>query len=135
MAVPESAVYLFGELNVNAEDWSRKATLGQPGNGVYGSGSDVGVYATLGGTTNENSYALQALKGTGTAAIYASGNVHLMDGNVGINTKTPSERLEVAGAVKIGSRPDAGAEPGTLRWNDAAKKLQVWDATQWVNLN
>jgi hypothetical protein len=132
----ETQLYLQGFVNINDQDWSRKAILGNPGTGVYGSGSDCGVYAIIGDqAVSASSYGLKALQGYGTGAIFSQGAVHHMDGNVGIGTQTPKERLEVEGAIKIGSRGNAGAAAGTVRWNAKRVKLQVFDGSQWIDLH
>lgn len=132
----ESQLYLQGFININDQDWSRKAVLGSEGTGVYGSGSNCGVYAIAGQPAPAStSYGLRAVKGDGTGAIYAGGDCHLMEGNLGVGTLTPAEKLEVAGAIKIGSRADAGAQPGTIRWNALSVKLQVFDGSNWVDLH
>jgi hypothetical protein len=51
--------------------------------------------------------------------------------NVGVDVTTPLEKLDVAGAIKIGTTsntPTGGA--GTIRWNGT--EFQGWDGTQWI---
>lgn len=56
------------------------------------------------------------------------------DGNVGIGTITPTEKLEVAGAIKVGS---ASATPtaGTIRFNTTTNKFEGYDGTAWQTFN
>lgn len=128
-------LYLHGFIDLNDQDWTRKAVLGQAGQGVYGSGSDCGVYAIMGAAANTSGYGLKALKGNGKGAVFTQGDVHVTDGKLGIGTQAPAEALDVVGAVKFGPRADAGAAGGTVRWNPALSKLQVFDGAQWANLN
>ena len=129
----KSEVYLEGFINLNDQDWSKKAVLGNTDTGVYGSGSSEGVYAITDGS--EGSYGLKALHGGGKGAIYSQGDVHHMEGLVGIDTEDPKEKLDVQGAIKVGDRDDAGASAGTIRWNSSRSKLQVFDGTNWIDLH
>jgi len=50
------------------------------------------------------------------------------EGAVGVGTYAPQARLDVAGAIRIGSQDDCGAEhAGTLRYNAEAAVLQYCD--------
>lgn len=132
----ESQMYLQGFININDQDPSRKAVLGSEGTGVYGSGSNSGVYAIAGDPNiTETAYGLRAMKGYGTGSIYAEGDFHLMDGCIGVGTLTPKEKLEVNGAIKVGTRDSVGATAGTVRWYPTTAKLQVFDGANWVNLH
>ena len=51
------------------------------------------------------------------------------DGNVGIGTTTPGEKLEVNGAVRIGTTSSTNA--GTIRY--ASNILQGYNGSDWVN--
>ena len=133
MMAKKSELYIEGLINVNDQDWSKKAVLGSPQQGVYGSGSSEGVYAITDGT--QGSYGLKALYGGGQGAIYSQGDVHHMEGRVGINTQTPTENLDVQGAIKVGDRDDAGAAAGTIRWSSSSSKLQVFDGNNWIDLH
>lgn len=53
-------------------------------------------------------------------------------GNVGIGTGDPQERLEVAGAVTIGTNATATPKAGTLRWTGSS--FEGFDGTNWVSL-
>ncbi len=52
--------------------------------------------------------------------------------NVGIGTATPTQKLEVAGAVKIGGTETAA--PGTIRWNAASHDFEGFNGKAWVSL-
>lgn len=49
-------------------------------------------------------------------------------GNIGINTLTPSERLEINGALKLGTTTTTNA--GTLRWDGSS--FQGYNGSDWV---
>jgi len=51
--------------------------------------------------------------------------------NVGVDVATPQQKLDVAGALKIGSTTTGVA--GSLRWTGTA--FQFHDGTQWITLN
>ncbi|RYZ91836.1 MAG: hypothetical protein EOP06_06030, partial [Proteobacteria bacterium] len=51
-------------------------------------------------------------------------------GNVGIGVAAPTEKLDVAGGIKLGSSVASGA--GTLRWNGT--NFQGSDGTSWFNI-
>jgi hypothetical protein len=56
------------------------------------------------------------------------------NGNVGIGTIAPTEKLEVAGAIKVGS---ASAIPtaGTIRFNTTTNKFEGFDGAAWVEFH
>lgn len=65
-------------------------------------------------------------------SIAASGNALLVpNGNVGIGTTTPSQKLEVAGKIKIGSDATAPSA-GTIRWSGT--DFEGYDGTVWKSL-
>ena len=53
-------------------------------------------------------------------------------GNVGIGTASPSERLDVAGAIKLGNTASANPAPGTIRWTGTA--FEGYDGSRWGSL-
>ncbi len=53
-------------------------------------------------------------------------------GNVGIGTTTPTEKLEVNGAIKIGETSAATPTAGTIRFNSTTNKFEGYDGTAWV---
>jgi hypothetical protein len=52
--------------------------------------------------------------------------------NVGIGTANPTERLDVAGGIKIGST--ANASPGIIRWNEVKNDFEGFNGKAWVSL-
>jgi len=52
------------------------------------------------------------------------------NGNVGIGTQLPSQKLEVNGAIKISDVSSAPSN-GTIRYNPATKDFEGYDGTQW----
>lgn len=67
---------------------------------------------------------------SGTA--YDSVNAVFLTGNVGIGTTTPTEKLEVAGAIKIGTTTTATSTAGTIRFNTTTNKFEGYDGSAWV---
>lgn len=62
-------------------------------------------------------------------------NIQSVAQNVGVDVASPLEKLDVAGAIKIGpdfnntnTAPAGGA--GTIRWNGT--NFQGWDGSQWI---
>lgn len=56
-------------------------------------------------------------------------------GNVGIGTSAPTEKLEVAGAIKIGDTITVTPSAGTIRFNSTINKFQGYDGTVWQDLH
>jgi hypothetical protein len=54
--------------------------------------------------------------------------------NVGIGTASPSEKLEVAGSIKLGASANAASAPGTLRWNSITQDFEGFNGRAWVSL-
>lgn len=57
------------------------------------------------------------------------------NGNVGIGTIAPTEKLEVAGAIKIGDTTTVAPSAGTIRFNTTTNKFQGYDGTVWQDLH
>ena len=53
-------------------------------------------------------------------------------GGVGIGTNSPAERLEVVGAVKIGTTANPTPAAGTIRWTGT--DFQGYDGNHWLSL-
>ncbi len=60
-------------------------------------------------------------------AVRGAQNVFRGTGDVGIGTRNPIERLDVAGAIRLGST--AAANPGTIRWTGA--DFEGYDGGSW----
>lgn len=56
-------------------------------------------------------------------------------GNVGIGTTTPTEKLEVNGAIKIGETSAATPAAGTIRFNTTTSKFEGYNGTAWVEFH
>lgn len=54
--------------------------------------------------------------------------------NVG-STISPTEQLEVAGAIKIGTTTTATPAAGTIRFNTTTNKFEGYDGTAWVEFH
>ncbi|MBI5216822.1 MAG: hypothetical protein HY960_13805 [Ignavibacteriae bacterium] len=94
----------------NVQTYALKVTGGQVINTGM-SPASYGVYVQGGGAANSgsNSYGLYVLSGSGTGGNYAA----YFGGNVGIGTINPTQKLDVAGTVKmtgfnLSSSPSAG---------------------------
>jgi N-acetylneuraminic acid mutarotase len=55
-------------------------------------------------------------------------------GNVGIGITNPTQKIEVAGKIKIGNDSQAATE-GTIRYNATNKYFEGFDGTNWVAFN
>ncbi|MBN1766776.1 MAG: hypothetical protein JW860_16095 [Sedimentisphaerales bacterium] len=53
-------------------------------------------------------------------------------GNVGIGTTTPSEMLEINGAIELGNTTSSPPDPGTIRWTGT--DFEGYNGTEWVSL-
>jgi len=53
------------------------------------------------------------------------------NGNVGIGAQTPNQKLEVAGAIKIGNTDSP--EPGTIRWN--GNNFEGFNGEEWISFH
>lgn len=103
-------------------------------------GNRIRQNRTVGSTTvTTNNYGLfiDAVAGgvTRNFSIFSNGgDVYLKD-NVGIGTITPTEKLEVNGAIKIGSTSAATPTAGTIRFNTTTSKFEGYDGTAWVEFH
>lgn len=61
-------------------------------------------------------------------------NVSVYSQNVGIGTSSPSEALDVNGAINIGTNSSPGTEAGTIRWNDETQDFEGFTGTEWKSL-
>jgi len=53
--------------------------------------------------------------------------------NTGVGTSTPTQKLDVAGKIKIGD--DATVpQPGTVRWNTITNDFEGYNGTEWLSL-
>ncbi|WP_340075403.1 hypothetical protein [Leptobacterium sp. I13] len=59
-----------------------------------------------------------------------TGGINYANGNVGIGTTTPLEKMEISGALKIGNT--SNANPGTIRWTGS--DFEGYNGTEWVSL-
>jgi len=55
--------------------------------------------------------------------------------NLGVGTSTPSERVEVNGAIRLsGTATSNNPGEGTIRWNDSTNDFEGYDGTNWKSL-
>ncbi|QQR52227.1 hypothetical protein IPG36_06725 [bacterium] len=79
------------------------------------------------GTSFNSTTAFQVIPdGTSTPTF----NVDTQNNRVGIGTAGPSEALDVAGALRIGT--SAGTNTGTIRWNGS--DFEGYDGSNWLSL-
>jgi hypothetical protein len=97
--------------------------------------ANFGDTATIG--LGDGAHYLRAIFGSGLriGTYNASDAIAVSEGNgnIGIGTTSPSEKLEVDGGIKVGF--SGGSHAGTIRWNTSISKLQVYNGTGWVNLH
>ena len=55
------------------------------------------------------------------------------DGNIGIGTSTPSQKLEVDGKIKIGDDAQAPTA-GTQRYNSERKDMEFFNGSKWISM-
>jgi hypothetical protein len=53
--------------------------------------------------------------------------------NVGVGTSTPQQKLDVNGAIKIGSNGNAAPSAGTIRWNQEKNIFEGFNGAQWID--
>lgn len=96
--------------------------------GLYASGTDLGIYASSMSSTGQALYTNQS-NPTGYS-IYAAGGKNYFEGSVGLGINSPVEKLDVNGAVKLGTTTSANA--GTIRWNGT--DFQGYNGSAWKSL-
>lgn len=57
------------------------------------------------------------------------------NGNVGIGTTTPTVRLEVTGAIKVGSETISTPTAGMIRFNATTNTFEGYNGTDWIAFN
>jgi Chaperone of endosialidase/Head domain of trimeric autotransporter adhesin len=60
--------------------------------------------------------------------------LHGIAQNVGIGVAAPVEKLDINGALKIGTTTNASPQAGTLRWNATTNIFEGYDGTKWRSL-
>jgi hypothetical protein len=55
-------------------------------------------------------------------------------GNLGVGTDTPTEQLDINGAIKIGNNSNTTTQAGTIRWNPGTKDFEGFNGTKWLSL-
>ncbi len=61
------------------------------------------------------------------------GGLSIMSGNVGIGTASPQAKLEVNGAIKVGTENTCNANTaGAIRYNLTSKLLELCNGTNWA---
>ncbi len=85
------------------------------------------------------------IKGTGTASTTSALNVTNLantsalfvrdDGNIGIGTTTPAQKLEIAGAIKIANTSSTcnSDQTGTFRYDSVSGQSYLCDGKRWIN--
>lgn len=58
----------------------------------------------------------------------------LLTAQVGVNTDTPSQALDVAGKIQLAD-DDTPPERGTIRFNDRTNEFEGYDGTEWKVLS
>lgn len=79
-------------------------------------------------TASQNNYIPKFLNG----GLINSNITQTPTGNIGVGILQPTQKLEVAGAIKIGTT--ATNSKGTIRYNEADSSLQVYDNTRWKSM-
>ncbi len=134
-ATPTARLHLM-----NTVEASLKSLL--PNSSVY----NLGATNTVGRITSgiemswySESWKLGATRGVNgdiESLVIARNDVEAMvidaNRNVGIGTNTPKEKLEVAGAIKIGTTSAASPTAGTIRFNSTTSKFEGYDGIAWV---
>ena len=95
-----------------------------------GSGSDYWHISGATGITDKmNFFYFDGTNGSNTLSLDG------FNRRVGIGTTSPSEKLEVVGAIRLqGDSTSNNPEKGTIRWNDVSQDFEGYDGTNWKSL-
>jgi hypothetical protein len=120
------------KLDIKGGDWNLDA--GNPGDFRIGNETynfRIGV-ATGGG-------------GAGTTRMYTNSNALILgtnntaaltldqDGNIGVGTTSPTQKLEISGKIKIGDESTISTA-GTLRYNSSENRFEGYTNAGWIRL-
>jgi len=118
---------------------SPSAKLDVDGGGVIIRGSSLPTLQGLNlGKTSDSGYSyIYSTNNSGNLVeLSLSGMpITLMNGDVGIGTLEPQVKLDVAGAIKIGSQDTCNANAaGAIRYNAAEEKFEGCNGTNWKSI-
>lgn len=92
-------------------------------------------FATIKGINTGNNNGIELSLSGSVGGVLSEGIRISTTGNVGIGTTTPTEKLEVNGAIKIGSTSAATPTAGTIRFNTTTSKFEGYNGTAWVEFH
>jgi hypothetical protein len=97
-----------------AGDWAARFSSNAGASAYFAHGGGYGGYINAGSNASSSTYILELIS-NGSTRVYVRG-----DGNVGIGTTSPSQKLQVDGALRLTSNPSVTAD-GTAAyfWNQA----------------
>lgn len=93
------------------------------------SGDGYGLYAINNATSGNSTAFYTTSSATNGYALYSAAGKNYFAGNVGVGTTTPAEKLEVSGALKLGTTSNTNA--GTIRWDGT--NFQGYTGSAWTN--
>jgi len=136
VGVYQSSSNLPAPINEGSDPQTKEGSLTIQGNLITGSFTmAAGAEENKVLTTNASGVATWQIPAGGSLWTQTGNDIYYNTGNVGIGTITPKTKLDVAGAIKVGTQDTCNADTeGAMRYNSAKKKFEGCNGVSWKGI-